>query len=125
MAYRRCEVCGAYLDPAEKCDCGGIAPAVPVPAPARQRREKSGAMPKRCIPPLRKLDVHGMNAAGAERASPTPGRQSQRNSERMPGTGPGIEASGGRAGCLHSAGRAAGAERANPIDRAWLAFDSK
>lgn len=51
MAYRRCEVCGAYLDPAEKCDCGGVAPAVPVPAPTRQRREKSGAMPS-----LHKLD---------------------------------------------------------------------
>ncbi len=56
MAYRRCEVCGAYLDPAEKCDCGGIAPAVPVPAPARQRREKSGAIPKRRRPRLHKLD---------------------------------------------------------------------
>ena len=40
MAYRRCEVCGAYLDPAEKCDCGGVAPAVPVPAPTRQRLHK-------------------------------------------------------------------------------------
>ena len=56
MAYRRCEVCGAYLDPAEKCDCGGIAPAVPVPATARKLHEKSGAIPKRRRPRLHKLD---------------------------------------------------------------------
>lgn len=57
MAYRRCEVCGAYLDPAEKCDCEGVAPAVSVPAPTRQRRERFGPMPKRRRPRLHKLDL--------------------------------------------------------------------
>lgn len=55
MAYRRCEVCGAYLDPPKmrlrrRCACRACACA------HRQRREKSGAMPKRRRPRLHKLD---------------------------------------------------------------------
>lgn len=36
---RRCEYCGAYLDPEEKCDCEAEESAPGVPAGGTQRRE--------------------------------------------------------------------------------------
>lgn len=71
MLYRKCPICGAYLDPGERCDCQRTPPdpepALPMPrrAPLREPRETTyhnlahprlstvlgiGVQPEDCIP---------------------------------------------------------------------------
>ena len=56
-------------------------------------------------------------------ANPTQGRQSQRDSERMPGKGPGMKASGYQGGCMQSMN--AGGGHANPTQGRQSQRDSE
>lgn len=56
MPQKRCDCCGAYLDYGERCDCGGVLPDMPAPAPIRQNRARAKPKPKHRKPPLRRID---------------------------------------------------------------------